>query len=60
MIWNREIGELIVVCSVPICGDFSISCFSDDSEVGNATPLFSYSYNTLFLNNAFPFTGINE
>ena len=60
MIWNREIGELIVVCSVPICGDFSISCFSDDSEVGNATPLFSYSYNTLFLGNACPFSGTHN
>ncbi|KAM7458182.1 hypothetical protein BLSTO_01049, partial [Blastocystis sp. subtype 1] len=50
VIWNRDIGELIIVCSVPIHGDFYISCFADDSEVGSSVPLFFYSYNTLFLN----------
>ena len=56
MIWNRDIGELIVVCSVQIQGDFYISCYTDDSEVGNAEPLFFYSYNTLFLNSVYAFS----
>ena len=38
------------MCSVPIHGDFYISCFADDSEVGSSASLFFYSYNTLFLN----------
>lgn len=49
VIWNPHIGELIISCTVQIQGDFYISCFANDSDIGCNPPLFRYCSHTAFI-----------
>ena len=53
--WRPQSGELIVLSTTQIQGDFYISCYAAKSDMGETPPLFHYCTHTGFIDEVMVF-----